>query len=379
MPAPASRSSIDPGPDAWGDLEGGEPARILLASRLDTPADVLHALAHDAALTVRAAAAANPAFPTTDPTRLVPDADGVNAGLSQQIAALLPGLPPAMQAAAQARVRRVTMTLAQDVAARLRAALRDTLPIAPEASRETALSLAQDLAITTTGPLVHLLSLLTATDLLAMLVLGRDRRADPAVRCLLDHRSPAVREAAVDALLDTGGPAVRRPIPPPAFFRARLMTALAFLATRHLLDALVCQAGLLPKQAEALRGKFPLVVDDTWTVLDRPKPVAWPSQPSEATLLAAAATGDAGRVAAIVTVASGVASSALARATVLRDAKAMASLAWKAGFSMTAAWTMQVVLAHLSPDETTLPAAGDGFPFSEPEMEWRIAALTGVA
>ena len=63
------------------------------------------------------------------------------------------------------------------------------------------------------------------------------------------------------------------------------------------------------------------------------------------------------------------------RACGLRSAKAIISLAWKAGFSMQTAVVMQARLARLAPDMIMRPAEGGAYPLAVEEMRWQLGFL----
>jgi hypothetical protein len=65
------------------------------------------------------------------------------------------------------------------------------------------------------------------------------------------------------------------------------------------------------------------------------------------------------------------------RAAMLRSAKGLVSLTWKAGFSMRTGYAMQVLLARLAPGTALKPGPGNSFPLSVQEMCWQLDFLSG--
>jgi hypothetical protein len=63
------------------------------------------------------------------------------------------------------------------------------------------------------------------------------------------------------------------------------------------------------------------------------------------------------------------------RACDLRSAKAMVSLAWKAGFSAQTAVVLQATLASLAPAQILRPRGDTAFPLTEDEMRWQLTFL----
>jgi hypothetical protein len=73
--------------------------------------------------------------------------------------------------------------------------------------------------------------------------------------------------------------------------------------------------------------------------------------------------------------AAGVPVSSVNRAALLRSARGMVSLLWKAGFSMQVAAPLQLLLARLPPDAVALHDNTHDFPLGVEEMRWQIDFL----
>jgi Uncharacterised protein conserved in bacteria (DUF2336) len=78
---------------------------------------------------------------------------------------------------------------------------------------------------------------------------------------------------------------------------------------------------------------------------------------------------------AMLAVKAGVALPVVERAYDLRSAKAIVSLAWKAGLSPQTAVILQTMLGYLPAAQTLRPGKVDGFPLSEDEMRWQLTFL----
>jgi hypothetical protein len=78
---------------------------------------------------------------------------------------------------------------------------------------------------------------------------------------------------------------------------------------------------------------------------------------------------------AMLAVKAGVAVSVVERACELRSAKAIVSLAWKAGLSTQTARVLQAALARLAPDQILRSRDNRSFPLSEDEMRWQLGFL----
>jgi len=395
-------------------LHGDEAARIRLAAHPGTPPNLLHRLTADPAVMVRAAIAMNPAATPAMHAALTADRDErVRALLATKVAQLLPTLDAQGQADAAGHARDTLATLMDDDAIRVRAAIADAVKALPDVPRELVLRLASDQALAVCDPVIRMSPLLTDGDLLALLaapphpMAARSVAARPglsaaiadavatqadteAVRALLLNRSAAIQEATLDALVaraarhpDWHEPLVHRP----ALSKAATH-ALSRLVAAHLVQVLAERADLDPALAGELRARL---LTRLGGPVARP-PAAPPGEADlmlslrrlhaagglgEHTLLDAARAGDVPRTAAILSVASGLPPSAIERAASLRSAKALVSLAWRAGFSMRAAAVVQAALGQLGPGALLGPAPGGGYPLTVSEMGWQIEVLSG--
>jgi len=390
------------------DTLGDEAARVRLAAHPGTPPHLLQRLAADPAVMVRATVAMNRAATPALHAILVADGDErVRALLAAKVAHLLPGLAGAAQAQAAHRIRATLAVLVEDEAVRVRAAIADAVKAMPAAPRDLILRLANDPALQVCDPVIRLSPLLTDGDLLALLAApphpeavrsvaarpglsGRvadavAAEADTAsVRALLQNRSAAIQEATLDALvaqaaghMDWHEPLVRRPVLSRAAARA-----LSTMVATGLARVLAGRSDLDPALAGELRARLLTRLDD----LPAPQADMEDAVPAlrrlhaagaltEATLLDAAQAGNVRRTTAILAVASGLPLGAVERAAYLRSAKALVSLAWRAGFGMRAGAVVQAVLGQLGPGALLAALPGGGFPLTEAEMAWQIEVL----
>jgi hypothetical protein len=79
---------------------------------------------------------------------------------------------------------------------------------------------------------------------------------------------------------------------------------------------------------------------------------------------------------AILAVGAGLTVPIVERACMLRSARAIVSLAWRAGFSAQTAVVLQTMLAGLAPDQVLQPDNKAPFPLSNEEMQWQLAFLS---
>ena len=387
-------------------LPNDEAARVRLAAKPSTPAAVLRALADDPAVTVRAAVAMNPCFAPDVDRRLASDCDErVRALLGGKVAALLPGLSGDEHTRALAHVNQTLAALARDAAVLVRVAIAEALNAMPEAPRDVILMLAQDPVLAVSDPVLRLSPLLTDADLMALLAVADRPGIGPAVASraglseavaeliavqadsaaiasLLRNPSASIQEATLDALVGRAGdhpewhePLVCRPTLP-----ARAARALARIVAGRVLEALAGRADLDPTLAEELRIRLTCGLDTPAPpteaeLLDEARRMQVSGGITEQALLDAAAAGEYRRLAAMLAVGAGVPLAMLDRAVGLRNAKALVSLVWKAGFSMKLGRIVQGGLGRIEPSEQLTAMAGQPFPLSADEMDWQIELL----
>jgi uncharacterized protein (DUF2336 family) len=374
---------------------------------------MLRVLAADRSVTVRAAVALNPASPPQVDQALAQDPDErVRVLLARRLAGLVPSLTGEEQLRLQ-RHTYVTLTaLVSDAAVRVRAAVADVLKDMPQAPRGLILQLAHDREIMVSTPIIRFSPLLTTEDLLALIAEARSSGTviavagrpgidvqvsdaiaatsdSAAIRALLGNRTAQIREATLDALIARAGdqqdwhePLVHRPTLPP-----RAARALAEIVATQLLAVLAQRADLPRTLAEELRKRLATRLDAGDPTAPRRKEPTMEEAVADAHALAregrlnedaaleAVQRGEARFAAALLAVAAGMPVSVVDRASSLRSAKGLVSLAWKAGFTMRAAVALQTLLGRLGPDATLPAGPGGGFPLAIEEMRWQLEFL----
>jgi uncharacterized protein (DUF2336 family) len=398
------------GPAKPPPADAGDASRVKLGNNLATPAGVLHTLARDPSVTVRAAVAMNPATPSQAESELAADPDErVRALLARRLAGLIPTLEPADREHLVQQANSALARLVEDEAVRVRAAIADVVKNMPEAPRELILRLAHDSAVNVSEPVIRLSPRLTDTDLLALLSDAPSaatatmvaRRAglgetladaiaasadDAAITALLENPSAAIREQTLDGLIARAAahvqwhePLVRRP-----HLGARAARALADIVADNLLEVLARRADLPTAVVGELRwrliGRLGMAVQTT----DDPSPedalaeayaLLAEQKLTEEALLTAAQQGNRNRCAAMLAVAAGVPLTSVNRAALLRSARGIVSLLWKAGFSMRVAAPVQLLLARLPPGAVLHRRNAGDFPLGVAEMRWHIDFL----
>ncbi|HEY6430340.1 MAG TPA: DUF2336 domain-containing protein [Acetobacteraceae bacterium] len=393
-----------------------EETRVRIGANPDSPPAVLERLAVDTAVMVRAALALNPATPPTANRVLARDADErVRALLARKLAGLAPGLTAGEHSRLQHEAYETLIALVEDEAVRVRAAITDVLKQMPDAPRSLILRLARDIALEVNEPVIRFSPMLTTEDLLALVskppapttLIAVARRPDlnarvadaiadgehhEAIRELLANPSAQIREATLDALIaraadhaDWHEPLVQRPSLPP-----RSAKILSQIVATHLLQVLASRADLEPKLLEELgqrltqrlqeRGPVRVTRGDLSTeqALAEAHRLLQRGKLSETVIFDAIQRNELRLVSALLATAAGMPVTVVDRAVSLRSAKGLVSLAWKAGFSMDVARSLQTALAHLPPSAVLSAGADGGYPLSSDEMRWQVDFLRRV-
>jgi uncharacterized protein (DUF2336 family) len=371
--------------------EGSEAARVALAGERDAAPEILYFLATDRAARVRAAVAANAATPQQADRILAGDGDaGVRAELGRKLAPRAPQLAGA--ADRRQRLGWETLNaLVADAAVTVRRVIAEELKALPDAPRALILRLARDAAMEVAEPVISHSPQLTEADLLALIAdppapatltaIARrpalsERLSDAIVStgavapvaALLENRSAAIREAALDQVilgaaqhLAWQAPLVRRPVLPPGAARR-----LAGFVAEHLLEALAARPDLDTAVTQALRERVERRLEAA--------PQAGGQTP-EVVFENAGLHGALSVMTEALAEAAGVPAAMVGRAVRLRSAKGLVSLCWKAGFAPRAATLAQTVLGQVNPTTALAPGPGGGWPLSESEMRWQLELL----
>lgn len=394
-------------------MSADEATRVRRSANLTTSPEVLRELASDPSVTVRASLALHPALPPQVSEMLANDIDArVRAILSRKLATLTPGLTEPDQRRLQSDAIATLTALVAEAGLRVRASIAATVRDMPDGPREIILRLAHDPAVMVSEPVILFSPMLTSDDLVSLIASGPPpstiyavaRRPEidtdvsdavvgssdvAAIGALLKNRTAQIREATLDALAaqsedhpDWHEPMVRRPSLPP-----RAARVLSEIVRGHLLETLAAREDLDPKLRRELRTMLAPQVghsgrpgaglgDMTPAVaLEHATALQAAGQLDDAAIGAALRESATVLATAMLAVKTDVPVAVIERASGLRSAKAIVSLAWKAGFSMQTAVLLQALLARLSPDAVVRAAAGGGYPLPFEEMRWQLGFL----
>ena len=395
--------------------------RAALARREDVRPEILYFLAEDSDAEVRRAVAENTAAPELSSVLLAGDDDQeVRQGLASKIAADAPGL----EAGDANRARRATYEamemLARDQLKVVRGMLSDALKDVPGAPREIIMTLANDIEIDVSGPVLEFSPVLDENDLIEIIggtqtegavgaIARRENLGEPvsdaivatddiaAIGELLANNSAQIREETLNQLVDKGAdvalwhkPLVaRRHLPDGAAARMAHYLAeslLAELGQRTDLDeetltqirATVAErlgSGGGGEEMAAgggqdfLRGDLPM--DMVMRLYNARKLEA---KVVEKALMAS----DYGFVFAALMVRAGVSPEVGRRIFQERHPKAIMGLSWKAGLSADMAVQVQKRMGRVAPGELLEATENGNYPVPDQDLAWQLEFFTDL-
>lgn len=382
--------------------------RRRLAERGNAKPEVLYYLAEDEAAEVRAAIAVNKTTPWKADKLLAKDPDeDVRAALAGKIGRLVPNLPPDAKAKMRDRVFEVLRILVEDQLPRVRRILADELKQSNAVPKDVIDRLARDKELTVAAPILQYSPLLSDQDLLdiinsapvqgALTAIARRSSVSepvsdlivaaedvPAVAALLANPSAQIREETLDRIVDRAPPighwheplVLRRQLP------ARLVKRVAGFVTSSLLNILAARDDLDSETAVELAFlvKERLATEAETTGAGAASKAAEQfarGKLGEPEILAAIDRGHQAFVIHALSLKSGLDVPVVHKILDSGSGKAVVSLAWRAGFSMTLASTLQHRMARVPPGAIVHPKSGTEFPLSENDMNWYVSFYEG--
>ncbi|MDE1149545.1 MAG: DUF2336 domain-containing protein [Azospirillaceae bacterium] len=419
MPSPTS-SSHRPAIDyetaktvaAGGDVD----ARVHLADSADTRPELLYYLADDDDARVRGAVVTNAMTPVRAYGRLARDpSDNVRALLAEKLARLLPDLSRPEVGAMRDVAYAALELLAADQVIRVRTALSSALSDVECAPPKLAVKLARDVARDVAGPVLRWCMALPDEELLDILsrrpepwvveaVAGRrtvSRSVGDAVVAVGDHESwatlagnpgadlsPKARRLlterghtpiggagegeAVTNAADSTAPGTTPAGP------AEVTQRLASMLEGALRDGLVGQAGLdkagvdAVVQAAARRLDWAAGYGRKEGPEDKAARLAASGGLNEDVVCDALSWGDREFAQAAVALMARVPTDVVRRILSTQSPRAVTALAWRAGFTMRGARTLQARGAGIAPRKLLNARLGTDYPLSEVEMQWHL-------
>jgi hypothetical protein len=383
-----------------GDVE----ARRALACQADVAPEVLYFLSRDDDTAVRMAVAGNPHAPREADLLLARDnEDLIRARVGEKLGESRPSTP--LSPKKQAITVEVTETLASDTAAPVREAIAMALRRSIDAPAHVVQQLARDIEIRVAGPILQNSPLLGDSDLADIMnsgpikgvlnAIAKRRNVSQGVSELLVNRAIATpgEASAVGDLLanDTariGHGAMNkiidhapnygewhRPLAARPDLNSHHMRRVASIPSDAIAETLSSRSDLDDAALTALSH----MVAKRMAELTRKKEAdPSPTKPAADLFLNSVMKGGKmGPVCAAISLRAGIAPEVTMRVLTSKNAKAIASLAWKAGMSAVQAKFLQTSIGGISEQRALGPTHSGGYPLAQPDMEWQIGLYVG--
>lgn len=390
-------------------LQDPDPAvRRAVARRHDVQPEVLYYLAEDKVAEIRREVAANPCTPLKADLLLAGDEnEDVRFELARKIGRLLPNLSTTQTS----RLRELTIetieTLARDALPRVRAALAEEVKNSTLVSHELVIRLASDIETIVSTPVLQYSPLLSEVDLLEIIRSGvgsapltaiarrqgivpsitdalAQTRDSEAVAAMLANPSAQIREETLDMIAETAEqveawhtPLVQRPE-----LSVRAMRRISQFVASSLLTILVERHGLPEDLADELRRALRKRVEQIplsdeadasrRSAADRVAELHAAGRLDDEALLAATEASDREFVLRALALRSKLELGQVQTIIDSRAAKAITSLAWKAGLAMRTAIRIQVKIGLLTPQQVLYARHGVDYPLGEAEMQRQL-------
>jgi len=417
--------------------DGDAAARRKLAGRRDAAPEILYYLAEDPEADVRRAIAGNACTPIQADLILARDIDGtVRQSLVEKISRLVPGLTSEAQGKLRDAAIEVIEILARDELPRVRAilaqALAEVTGAPPPQVTRVVKRLAGDDVLEVAAPVLERSELLTDEDLIEIIRGGPVEGALSAIACrsavaanvaeaiavaedeqaiavLLGNPSAQIREETLDRIVDRApevetwhDPLVRRPKLPASAARR-----IAGFVADTLLEVLRRREDLDPETARAVEKAVKRRLDESAgkggkkaakaekkkkkrkerkaaeeakgeeSPLDRARRLHKQGKLVEQTVARAVSSGDRAFVDAALAVLSELPLPVVREIVASGSAKAVTSLAWRAGLKMRFAVELQMRHAGILPRSVLYAHNGFDYPLSEEDMQWQIEFFGG--
>ncbi len=385
---------------------GDADTRRSLASQNGVAPEVLYFLSRDDDTGVRLAVAGNLHAPREADLLLARDAeDLVRARVGEKLGEGRPAGVPALSPKKQAITTEITETLAGDTAAPVREAIAIALRQSIDAPPHVVQQLARDIEIRVAGPILQNSPLLADGDLTEIMnsgpikgvlnAIAKRRNVSQGVSEILVNRaiaSPGESSAVGDLLAnDTariGSGTMNkiidhapqhgewhRPLAARPDLNSENMRRVASIPSDAIAETLSARSDLDDAALTALSH----MVAKRMAELTK-KRVAEPSPTKPAAdlfLNSVMKGGKIGPVCAAISLRAGIAPEVTMRMLTSNNAKAIASLAWKAGMSAVQAKYLQTSIGGISEQRALGPTQTGAYPLAQPDMEWQIGLYVG--
>jgi len=386
-----------------GDVE----TRRALAAQADIAPELLYFLSRDDDAAVRLAVAGNHHAPREADLLLARDADDlVRARVGEKLGEARPASLAPLSAKKQAITTEVTETLAADTSGPVREAIANALKRSIDAPAHVVQQLARDIEIRVAGPILQNSPLLGDTDLAEIMnsgpikgvlnAIAKRRNVSQGVSEILVNRAIASpgEESAVGDLLANESARIangtmnkiidhapehdgwHRPLAARPDLSSTHMQRVASIPSAAIAETMSQRNDLDDAAMIALSH----MVAKRMAELTKKKESAEPSPTKPAAdlfLNSVMKGGKIGPVCAAISLRAGIAPDVTMRMLTSNNAKAIASLAWKAGMSAIQAKFLQTSVGKISEQRALGPTSSGGYPLAQPDMEWQIGLYVG--
>jgi len=386
-----------------GDAE----TRRGLASQADLAPELLYFLSRDDDVAVRLAVAGNHHAPREADLLLARDADDlVRARVGEKLGEARPASLAPLSAKKQAITTEITESLAEDPATPVREAIALALRRSIDAPPHVVQQLARDIEIRVAGPILRNSPLLGDKDLTEIMnsgpikgvlsAIAKRRNVSQGVSEILVNRaiaSPGEASAVGDLLAnDTArigsgtmnkiidhAPAHgdwHRPLAARPDLSSDHMQRVASIPSDAIAETLSQRNDLDDAALTALSHMVAKRMAELTKKREAAEPA--PTKPAADLFLNSVMKGGKiGPVCAAISLRAGIAPEVTMRVLTSHNAKAIASLAWKAGMSAVQAKFLQTSIGGISEHRALGPTHTGAYPLAQPDMEWQIGLYLG--
>jgi uncharacterized protein (DUF2336 family) len=395
--------------------------RAALAERADVSPELLYYLAEDTSVEVRRAVAVNEAAPRQTDMLLAQDEDAdVRGGLAAKIVQVAPNLSREATEKVQAQTYEALEMLANDQITKVRAVLSQALKDVVDAPTDIIRTLANDIEIEVSGPVLEFSPVLTDADLIEIIESGpapggvaaiarrravSENLADAIVETddvegiadLLGNGSAQLREEALDDLIDRS--ASQELWQPPLVARKQLPEGAAqrmagFIAENLLLELSKrtdMDATTMAAVGEIVRDRLggeggdkkALAAGFDFLKVDPPLDTAQRLHNAgkllDKVVLKALQAGDHAFVFAALIVRADVHLSLARKIFVEKNPTGIVALIGKAKMPASMVVMVQQQMGRVAPSQIIEPEDDTTFPMSDEDIDWNIEFFTNMA
>lgn len=391
----AKRLASDPDPEV----------RRGIAGREDIEPELIYFLSKDDVAEVRLAVAGNRNAPREADLVMAQDSDpAVRARVGQKLGEGRPPDAKPLSPKKQAITVQVAETLATDHVDQVRQAIAEALKDSADAPAHVVQQLARDIQIQVAGPILQNSPVLADGDLIEIMSSGpikgvlksiaKRRNVSQGVAEIVVNRAIAQPEeaSAVTDLLANDTARIgagtmnkiidvapqhddwHRPLAGRKDLTSDNMRRVAEIPSEAIAETMLVRSDLDQAAMAALSN----MVAKRMAELTKKRAEAGTPKPANDDFLnAVMKNGKIGPICAALSLRAGISPDVTMRMLTSKNAKAVTSLAWKAGMSMSQAQALQVNIGAIAQHKALAPTVAGGYPLAPADMEWQIGLYVG--